>query len=400
MGHVDRAFELLNRLSHGTDRARFELELQLTLSASLLAALGLGSPEREHALARSLELCEQLGDSRMIEVLMSLASVRWSRSEPLLALQLLEKALALAEQAKEDDVLAAAHAGIGYQLFLLGRFEETRKHLKRAIELSGGGPIGKFGYVFMLAQAAPALLSHVLLVLGYPIVALKQSKDALDAIRRHSVPYLMATALGAYVLPFFGLRDARDMAEHVEELAAITDQHEIPIYQAVATFCRAWLTADAGHVNEGLGEMRQSVTRLLGALPLVAWLVIALVEVCRKNELPDEGLAIVQDTLTRSEKTPYLQAEFYRLKGQFTLLKDPQNEREAESYLRQAIDIARRQAARLFELRATTSLARLTKQGRRDEARDTLADIYEWFTEGFELLDLKEARAALDDLSH
>jgi tetratricopeptide (TPR) repeat protein len=336
----------------------------------------------------------------MIEVLMSLASVRWSRSEPLLALQLLEKALALAEQAKEDDVLAAAHAGIGYQLFLLGRFEETRKHLKRAIELSGGGPIGKFGYVFMLAQAAPALLSHVLLVLGYPIVALKQSKDALDAIRRHSVPYLMATALGAYVLPFFGLRDARDMAEHVEELAAITDQHEIPIYQAVATFCRAWLTADAGHVNEGLGEMRQSVTRLLGALPLVAWLVIALVEVCRKNELPDEGLAIVQDTLTRSEKTPYLQAEFYRLKGQFTLLKDPQNEREAESYLRQAIDIARRQAARLFELRATTSLARLTKQGRRDEARDTLADIYEWFTEGFELLDLKEARAALDDLSH
>jgi tetratricopeptide (TPR) repeat protein len=402
MEHVNRGLELLNRLPHSTERARNELELQLISSSSLLVALGLGSPQRERALARSLELCEQLGDSRIIEVLMSLASVRWSRSEPRLALQLLEKALALAEQAKEGHVLVAAHAGIAYQLFLLGRFEETREHLKHAIELSelsGGRAIGKFGYIFMLAQAAPALLPHVLLVLGYPIAALKQSKDALDTTRRGSVPYVMATALGAYVLPFVGLRDARDMAEHVEELAAITDQHEIPIYQAVATFCRAWLTADAGNVKEGVGEMRQSVTRLLGALPLVEWLVIALVEVCRKNELPDQGLATVEEALIRSEKTPYLQAEFHRLKAELTLLKDPRGEAEAEHYLRRAIEIAQRQAARLFELRATTSLARLlVKQGRGDQARTMLTEIYGWFTEGFDTADLKDAKALLHEL--
>ena len=95
-----------------------------------------------------------------------------------------------------------------------------------------------------------------------------------------------------------------------------------------------------------------------------------------------------------------LQAEFYRLKGELTLLKDPQSEREAESYLRQAIDIARRQAARLFELRATTSLARLlAKQGRRDEARAVMAEIYRWFTEGFDTADLKEAASLLEELS-
>jgi tetratricopeptide (TPR) repeat protein len=400
MGHVNRAFELLTRLPQGTERAGYELELQLTLSASLLVALGLGSPEREEALARSLELCEQLGDSRMIEVLMSLASVRWSRSEPLLALQLFEKALALAEQAKEGDVLAAAHAGIGYQLFLLGRFEETREHLKRAIELSDGGPIGKFGYVFMLAQAAPALLPHVLLVLGYPIAAFKRSKDALDAVRQRSVPYLKATALVMYLLTSFGLHDVRDIAEQVEELTAITGEYEMPVPQTVAGFIRAWLSAEAGRVKEGLGEMRQSITRLLGALPSVEWLVIALVEVCGRNELPDEGLAAVEEALTRSEKTPYLQAEFHRLKGELMLLKDPHSEARVECCLRQAIEIARRQAARLFELRATISLARLlASQDRRDEAHTMLAEIYNWFTEGFDTADLKDAKALLDELS-
>jgi tetratricopeptide (TPR) repeat protein len=164
-------------------------------------------------------------------------------------------------------------------------------------------------------------------------------------------------------------------------------------------FCRAWLIADAGRVNEGLREMRPIITQL-GAFPLVEWLVVALAEVCGRNGLPDEGLATISEALTRSEKTPQLQAELYRLAGELTLLKDPRSEAEAERCLRQAIDIARRQAARLFELRATTNLARLlTKQGCRDEALARLADIYNWFTEGFDTADLKDAKALLDELA-
>jgi class 3 adenylate cyclase/tetratricopeptide (TPR) repeat protein len=398
MGYVTRALELIKKLPDGADRARHELELQMTLSFSLHVTVGPGSPEREKPLARALELCEQLGDSRMMEVMLSLGSVRWARSEPLLALQLFEKALALAEQAKDADLLAAAHAGIGIQLAMLGQFEKAREHLEGAIELSGSRPIRKFGQVLLMAQLAPFLLAHVLLVLGYPMTALKRSKDALDTARRRSGPY-MNSALGMYVMTYLGLGDIPAVAEQVEELAAITAEHEIPIIHALATFYRAWLIANAGRVKEGLGEMRRSITRLLGAIALVEWLVVALAEVCGRNGLLDEGLATVKAALTRSEKIPYLQAEFYRLKGELTLLKDPRSEAEAERCLRQAIDIARRQAARLFELRATTSIARLlAKQGRREEAHRMLTGIYNWFTEGFDTADLKDAKALLDEL--
>jgi class 3 adenylate cyclase/tetratricopeptide (TPR) repeat protein len=398
VGHVTRALELIKPLPDGPDRARHELELQMTLSFSLHVTVGPGSPEREKALARALELCEQLGDSRMMEVTLSLGGVRWARSEPLLALQLFEKALSLARPAKDADMLAAAHAGIGIQLYMLGQFEKAREHLEGAIELAGSHPIRTFSQVSLLAELAPFLLAHVLFVLGYPMTALQRSKDALEAARQRAGPYIKTVALNMYVLTYLGLRDIRAVAEQVEEVAAITTEQEIPISHLV-TFYRAWLMVSAGRAEEGLGEMRRSITGLLGALALVEWLVVALAEVCGRNALLDEGLAAVKAALTRSEKIPYLQAEFSRLKGELTLLKDPR-ETEAERCLRTAIDVARRQGARLFELRATISLARLLKQqGETNEARQILAEIYNWFTEGFDLPDLQEARALLDELT-
>jgi predicted ATPase len=94
-------------------------------------------------------------------------------------------------------------------------------------------------------------------------------------------------------------------------------------------------------------------------------------------------------------------AELHRVKGEIVLMRNPSDETEAERCFRRAIDIARRQAARLLELRATTSLARLLqRQGQRDEARAMLSDIYNWFTEGFAFADLKDAKALLDELGN
>src|SRR5713101_1869888 len=120
----------------------------------------------------------------MMEVMLSLGIVRWSRSEPLLALQLCEKALVLAEQAKDADVLAAAHAGIGHQLLTLGQFEQAREHFEGVIELLGGRPSRKFGQVLVTVQTAPFALGLTLLVLGYPITALKRSNNALNTVRQ------------------------------------------------------------------------------------------------------------------------------------------------------------------------------------------------------------------------
>jgi class 3 adenylate cyclase/tetratricopeptide (TPR) repeat protein len=337
-GYVTRALELIKRLPDGTNRARHELELEMTLNASMFAE---ESPEREKTLVRALELCEQLGDSRIMEVMLSLGSLRTARSEPLPALQLFEKALALAEQAKDADMLAAAHAVIGMQLYFLGQFKEARKHSESTIELSGGRPPRKFDPVLFRIHMAHIILAHILLALGYPITALKRSKDALDSAHQHTWPYINALVLYTHVMIYFALRDIRAVAEQVEELAAIAAEHEMPVFRTFATFYRAWLTANAGQVNEGLGEMRRIITQL-GVYPMANDFAVALAEICGRNGLPDEGLVAIKGALTRSEKTPYLQAELYRLMGELTMLKDPGSEAEAEYCLRQAVGVARR----------------------------------------------------------
>jgi class 3 adenylate cyclase/tetratricopeptide (TPR) repeat protein len=398
VGYVTRALELIKQLPAGAEHTRHELELQMTLSASLIGAVGPGASEREQILARALELCEQLGDTRIIEVLLSLGIVRWSRRESFQAVQLFQKALALAEQTKDADLLIGAHAAIAYQLMILGKFENARAHFENAIELSGGRPIRKFGQSLVTVSTATIAHGLVLLALGYPVTALEKSKNGLESARTRSEPYVNASALGVYITINIGLRNIRAVAQQVEELASITEEHEIPVYYAIARFCRGLLMADVGRVDEGLSDMAP-VIRQFGLLPPTDWQVVAMVEVYRRNAQPDEGLATLRQALGRSEQAPWLQAEFYRLEGELTLLKDPHSEMEAERYFRQAIEIARRQAARLFELRATTSLARLlAKQGHHQEARMMLSEIYGWFTEGFDTADLKEAKALLDEL--
>jgi class 3 adenylate cyclase len=396
IGYVTRALELVQRLPNDTVRARYELELQITLSVCLLGSGRVGSLEHQNALARALELCEQLGDRRVMELMLSLGIARWAHREPLLGMLLCEKALALAEQARDTDVRAAAHAGLGYQLITLGQFEKARGHFEDGTELLGERPTRKFDQVLVSAQSALSGLGLTLLFLGYPITGLKRNEYALDRARRRPEPYMSAAPLGVYLMAHLALRDLATVADRVEELAAISAEHGIAFYHALAMFFRAWLRVEGGRLNEGLGEMGRIITQL-GAVPPVDQLVVALVEVCSRNGLPKEGFATINDALSKSE-IPFLQAEFDRLKGELTLLKDPHSE-EPERYLRQAIDIARHQAARLFELRATTSLARLlAKKDRQYEALMMLAQIYNWFTEGFDLPDLKEAKALLDEL--
>jgi class 3 adenylate cyclase len=399
VGYLTRALELIKQLPDSAEHAHQELEILITLSVSQLVAVGVGSPEREQTLVRALQLCEQLGDSRMMEVMLSLGGAQGARSEPLLALELFGRILALAQEANDPQMLGAAHVGTALSLQAQGQLEKARDHLEQAIDFFSGSPIRRFGQVMGMALSAPLVLGLVLLALGYPIRALERSKTVLESLRPGSEPFVIAAALAVNLQIYLGLRNLGAAAEQVDQLAAITAEHEMPTWNALGAFYRAWFLADGGKVREGLSEMLRVVTQL-GAYPPVNWLVVALVEVCCKNGLTDEGLDILNEALSRSEKTSHLQAEFYRLKGELTVLKDPRSEPEAERYIRQAIDVARRQAARLFELRATTSLARLlAKQDRRDEARTMLAEIYNWFTEGFDTADLKEAKALLNELS-
>jgi class 3 adenylate cyclase/tetratricopeptide (TPR) repeat protein len=402
IGYFTRALELLRRLPEGAARDRQELDLQMALGWSSFMARGARAPQRESALVRARELCEQLGDNaKLMEALVALAHLRVSRREFELGQELAEKVLAMAQQAKAPAMLARVHAVLGVVRFATGQFPAAHEHFECAVELFGGGPSRNEDAYF--AQNAPNVLVALLEILGYPSTALNRAQQLLAAARRTSDPNSIATALFSYGMHHLLLGDTQMVSERADELLSIATEHELSAYALGATFFRGWAMATAGRSEEGIAEMRRCVSDpMVAGLVSTALMLVALAEICGKNGRAEEGLDLVAKGLATAEQTGLrvAEAELHRLKGELLMVKHPGSDAEAEVCFRTAIDIARRQGARPFELRATVSLARLlTRRGEADEGRHMLADIYGWFTEGFDTADLKDAKALLDELA-
>ena len=167
-----------------------------------------------------------------------------------------------------------------------------------------------------------------------------------------------------------------------------------------ALFC----IADQGHHEEGIAQLQQGLAayRATGAEVDRPHFLCLLAEACRGTGRIDDGLSALTEALAAADEHENRrhEAEMHRLKGELLLSRDDSNAAEAQHCFERAIEVARRQSAKSWELRATMSLARLlAKQSRRDEARAMLADIYGWFTEGFDTADLKDAKTLLEGLS-
>ena len=166
---------------------------------------------------------------------------------------------------------------------------------------------------------------------------------------------------------------------------------------------QGWALAEQGQVEEGITQMRQGLAtwRALGSGVAASYFLSLPVAAYRKGGQVEEGLTILAEALEIVHRTGEgnSEAELYRLKGELLLQQSQDNSPEAEACFHRAIDVARQQAAKSWELRATTSLARLWQhQGKQAEARRMLAEIYGWFTEGFDTKDLQEAKALLEEL--
>ena len=402
IGYFAQGVELLRSLPEGAARDHQELDLQLALSWSSFVARGPQAPERELSLVRARELCNRLGDNaRLMEVLMTLAHLRITGNDFEAGRELAETLLTMAQPAKAPAVRAGAHHVLGVADFCIGRFPAAHEHFEQAVELFGGAPLRNYGAYF--AQNASNVLVAVLLILGYPSTALSKADELLGAARRGSDPNAIAINLFSYCMHHLLLRDTRMMAERADELLSVALEHEMRINLLAATFFRGWVIAAAERGEEGIAEMGRSIS---DPIATAGWrssrfMPPALAETCGKHGRAEEGLDWVAKGLATAEQTGLrpAEAELYRVKGELLMIKDPENVAEAERSVRTAIDVARRQDAKLFELRATVSLARLLRDtDRRDQALTVLGDIYNWFTEGFDLPDLKEAKALLEEL--
>ena len=191
--------------------------------------------------------------------------------------------------------------------------------------------------------------------------------------------------------------------DRAETAIALSTEQEFPVWLGWGTLFRGWALAEQGHRAEGISQIREGLAacQATGSELYQSQLLAVLAEAYGKDAQVEKGLRTVAEGLAFVERTEehYYEAELYRLKGELTLMAETQKPKveEAEACFQQALEVARKQQAKSWELRAATSLARLWQsQGKTAEARDLLVPVYEWFTEGFDTADLQDAKELLE----
>ena len=295
----------------------------------------------------------------------------------------------------------AAYAALAETVSSLGEFGTARDLCEKGIALDfvpGTFPFSEIG------EPRTMLLAHSsrdLFVLGYPAQALARSREALSAAQ-HFGPHAVAFALNSSAELHLCLGDERTARESTEALATLATERGFLFWSAQAMYLQGKVLVAQGRVAEGIAELHRGAASVEMTGGVAGIWKASLAEAYGKLGRQEEGLEAIAQSLDTMNRTGlrYLEAELYRIKGELALLEAPGAVGAAENALRQAVASARRQDAKSWELRAVTSLARLlVSQGKRDEARATLAQIYNWFTEGLDTADLRNAKALLDELA-
>jgi predicted ATPase len=268
------------------------------------------------------------------------------------------------------------------------------------VSLYGGIEPGVFG----LSYAA-----FVLWHLGYPDQALQKSAAACTLAQELSYPFSLAAAQFFAAMLHQFRRESPLTHEWAEAAITLARAHGFPTWLGQGMIQQGCALAEQGQVEEGMSQIRQGLAtyQAVGARIYQSYYLALLAEAYGKAGQVEEGLAALAEALTVVDKSGerFYEAELYRLKGELTLSQssvpglESSVQQEAEACFLKAIDIAQKQQAKSLELRAVTSLARLwQQQGKQREAHQMLAEIYGWFTEGFDTKDLQEAKALLDEL--
>ncbi len=281
-----------------------------------------------------------------------------------------------------------------------------RSHLDRVI--TSYDPAVHGGYAFRYGGADPgagsaSLLARTLFALGYPDQAIGQIEQGVDLARKLAHPlseaYALFSAAGVHQLR----GEPKTAQEHAEATIEIAKDRGFALYVGWAGVLRGWAMFEQGGSAEAIAEIRKGIdaSRATGAGLLVPYFLTLLAGAHGQLGQAEDGLVATAEGLADVARTGerLWEAELHRLKGQLLFESNSANEGEAEVCFHRAIEIAHSQKAKSWELRAVTSLVQLWRdQGKTGEARELLAPVYDWFTEGFDTADLKKAKALLDEL--
>ena len=412
MSHLRQGLELIQTLPQTPERDQQELDLQITLGPVLMAVKGYAAPDVEQTYARARELCQNAGETpQRFQVLLGLWNFYCVRAEFEVAQELGQQLLALAQELQKPDFLMEAHAALGETLMNSVEFTAALSHFEDAIALYA--PQRHRSHAILYGQdvgvTCLGYLSWILWYLGYPDQALKRSYESLALARQLDHPFTLVFALGHAAQLHQFRREAQATQEKAAEAIALATKHGFSSYLTIGAIYQGGALLEQGQQERGFAQLRHAIAAWQGTGAEIAGpnFLAMLAKTYWKLGQTKEGLAALDEGLALVDKfgSHHHETELYRLKGELLLMQggdtaSPACIAEAEVCLSRALKIARRQHAKSFELQAAVSLSRLwQKIGKTKDALSLLAEVYGWFTEGFDTLDLKEAKALLNEWS-
>ena len=406
---LTKGLDLLATLPDTPDRALQEIKLHIALTTPLIATKGYTAPEVERACYRARELCQEMGDTpQLFAVIGQLQSLYVNRGELQTAGELAKQLLQLAQQAGKPHLLLWAHYALGFTLPGQGEWVAARAHLEQCVSYYELQAPRASVYVQDPKATGLALLAWILYSLGYADQALHCIIEALVYARQLAHPFSLSFVLkqGASVYRILGKTEtARGLDKEFIDLA---HAYGFTYWLAESAMAQGGLLIEDGHHAEGIAQIHQAVEMLqtTGAqstLPF-GWYRVAYAYSTMGQA--EKGLHAVSKAFAFARHTGDRQIEMQLHVLQATLTLQANGARDqstitaAETCFLNAIDFARQQHAKMWQLRSTTGLARLwQRQGKRKEAHKLLSEVYGWFTEGFDTKDLQEARALLAELT-
>jgi class 3 adenylate cyclase/predicted ATPase len=407
ISHCTTGIALLKTLPETPARTQQSLTLYIALGAALLMTKGQSAPEVEQAYTQARALCQQVGETpELVPVLYGLWRFYVLRPQLHTACELAETLLHLAQRTDDPALAVIAHYALGTTWLWRGALPAARQHLEDGIARYTPDqhrmPVFRMGHDPGLACRAFA--AWTLWLLGYPSQALACLHEASALVHALAHPFSLAFARCRAAFVFQLFRDVPAVHEQAEAAVVLSTAQGFQPWAALGTSLRGWALAMQGQGEAGMAQVRQGITayRATGAALHVPYFCTLLADVSDHLGHVEDGLQALAEahTLVEQHEERWWEAEVCRLRGVLLLRQTMAQQKEAEACFQRALDVARRQEAKSLELRAAMSLSRLWQhQGKRAEARELLAPIYGWFTEGFDTADLQEAKALLEALA-
>ena len=401
--HLRAGIKVIESLPPGNKLRRRELDLQMALGSATRAISGHASDQTLQVYSRARELLDAMVSVKdQISVLYGLWSVHVVRCDFSAAFDIAKQSLSVAERDQEPEALAFAHRMVGFTLWATGRFHEAVPHFRITVDLYAPGQKNTTDLRYSQDHAVWALsmLALNLWALGYPDQAASAAEQSISWATAigHAMTTGFALSFGSVLNAFLNFNQPDD-EPFPEKVVKYCTEHDLRAYTPMVTFYYGLSTVRLGETAEGLKLMLTGLAgtqkinmNMLRSMHLghLASARAEAAEAVGSFDSLDEAFGIVERTQER-----VFEAELHRIHGELLIRVGRLS--EAERALERALAVARAQQARMLELRAANTLAGLwLEQGKQAKARDLLAPIYGWFTEGLDSVDLKKAKALLD----